>query len=298
MVTYYHKWQGQHSFEILKSNGMQLCACEIIEVMGEPLMFVTEDKILVHFGEKEIRVYRLRDEEIVMIHQERSSWGDFLQEEVLLDSIDRFLDRLTNYVGAVDNTRVRLYATGMFQKFSQLEQDQLVIHVFVNHGLLLNIIQPELEQFYKDNSLSHFASSDTMRGLIHQEFRSVVICGSFQQHLDDIGNIMAILQKHNILVLSPWTTKIVPSTLGTDFILLEGQEPLKNKRDAWKHKYIHMNKFRRSDAIIVCNPDGVIGKGTMFEFGFMVALSKRIIFTEKPKDLSIPFPYEVGLNFK
>ena len=59
-----------------------------------------------------------------------------------------------------------------------------------------------------------------------------------------------------------------------------------------------MDKFRRADAIIVCNPDGLIGKGTMFEFGFMVALSKRIIFTEQPKDLSIPFPYEIGLNFK
>ena len=109
---------------------------------------------------------------------------------------------------------------------------------------------------------------------------------------------MSALQRRNILVLSPWTTKIVPETLGTNFILLEGQEPLKNSRDAWKHKYIHMDKFRRADAIIVCNPDGLIGKGTMFEFGFMVALSKRIIFTEQPKDLSIPFPYEIGLNFK
>ena len=109
---------------------------------------------------------------------------------------------------------------------------------------------------------------------------------------------MDILQKRNISVLSPWTTKIVPETLGTDFILLEGQEPLKNKRDAWKHKLIHMNKFRHSDAIIVCNPDGYVGRGTMFEFGFMVAISKRIIFTERPIDLSIPFPYEVGLNFE
>jgi len=62
-------------------------------------------------------------------------------------------------------------------------------------------------------------------------------------------------------------------------------------------KYDHMNKFIKADAIIVCNPDGIIGKGTMFEFGFMIAHSKRIIFTNEPKGLTISFPYEVGLNF-
>ena len=57
-----------------------------------------------------------------------------------------------------------------------------------------------------------------------------------------------------------------------------------------------MRKFIKTDAIIVCNPDGVIGKGTMFEFGFMIAHSKRIIFTNEPKGLTIDFPYEIGLN--
>lgn len=261
-------------------------------------MFAAEDKILVHFETNEISVYHLKNKNLTALHKEKVFWGNILQKETLTETIDCFLNRLANYAGVVDNTRIRLYATGIFQKFNQLDQDQIVIHVFVNHGLFFNIVQPDLEQFYKDNSLSLFASSDMLRGLTHQEFRSVVICGSFQQHLDDIGEVMSALQRRNILVLSPWTTKIVPETLGTNFILLEGQEPLKNSRDAWKHKYIHMDKFRRADAIIVCNPDGLIGKGTMFEFGFMVALSKRIIFTEQPKDLSIPFPYEIGLNFK
>ena len=136
-----------------------------------------------------------------------------------------------------------------------------------------------------------------MKGVVCQEFRKVVICGSFQQYLQDIDKVMVKLQRHNISVLSPWTTKIVPESSGTDFILLEGQEPLKNKRDAWRHKYEHMNKFRQADAVIVCNPDGLIGQGTMFEFGFMVAFSKRIICIKEPKELSITFPYEIGLNF-
>lgn len=132
-------------------------------------------------------------------------------------------------------------------------------------------------------------------GLNEQEFRKVVICGSFQQHINEISSIIKRCEEKNIEVLSPWTEEVVPESIGTDFILLKGQE-LINERDAWRHKFDHMNKFIKSDAIIICNPDGTIGKGTMFEFGFMVAYSKRIIFTNEPKGLTILFPYEVGLN--
>ena len=128
-----------------------------------------------------------------------------------------------------NNERIRLYATGIFQKFAQLEQTRLIIHIYVNYGLYFNIVQPELEQFYLEKSMSIYGSKNIMEGLIHQEFRKVVICGSFQQHLKDIGDVMTVLQKHSITVLSPWTTKVVPETLGTDFILLEGQEPRGSK---------------------------------------------------------------------
>ena len=43
-----------------------------------------------------------------------------------------------------------------------------------------------------------------------------------------------------------------------------------------KHEY---EVFKKADAIVVCNPKGIVGRGTMFEFGFMIAHSKRIIFT-------------------
>ena len=162
--------------------------------------------------------------------------------------------------------------------------------------ICLNIIKLDLEQFYIEKGLEKSNEKNIINGIVQQEFRKVVICGSFQQNMQEIGNIIEILNKRNIQILSPWTMDIVPESLGTDFILLEGQE-LVNERDAWRHKYDHMNKFKKADAIIVCNPEGRIGKGTMFEFGFMVAYSKRIIFTNEPKDLSIPFPYEIGLNF-
>jgi len=135
-----------------------------------------------------------------------------------------------------------------------------------------------------------------MEGLICQEFRKVVVAGSIQNQLENIGEVMTTLQKRNITVLFPTTTKVVPETLGTDFLVLEGQK-LKNRRDGWRLQYEQMETYKQSDAIIVCNPDGLTGQGVVFEFGFMVAISKRIIFTEKPKNLSIVFPYEIGLNF-
>ena len=147
-----------------------------------------------------------------------------------------------------------------------------------------------------EKSLKLNGKENILEGMMQQEFRKVVICGSFQQNMEEISKIIDVLHKRNIQVLSPWTMNIVPETIGTNFILLEGQE-LINERDAWRHKYDHMNKFKKADAIIVCNPNGIVGKGTMFEFGFMIAHSKRIIFTNKPKELSILFPYEIGLNF-
>ena len=137
---------------------------------------------------------------------------------------------------------------------------------------------------------------DMVSGMVNEEVRRVRIGVGFQQNMKEISELIDKFNEHGIEVLSPWTKNVVPETLGTDFILLEGQE-LTNDRDAWRHKYDHMNKFKKADAIIVCNPNGIVGKGTMFEFGFMIAHYKRIIFTEEPTNISIVFPYEVGINF-
>ena len=125
----------------------------------------------------------------------------------MLKKIDYAIEKLKMIVKNVNNENVRLYATGVFQEFSEEEQTQLIIHVFVNSGLCLNIIKPDLEQFYIENGLEKSNEKNIINGIVQQEFRKV------------------------------------------------------------------------------------------FEFGFMVAYSKRIIFTNESKDLSIPFPYEIGLNF-
>lgn len=259
-------------------------------------MMEKDSKILVHFDTNDTSIYQLKGDRIALVKKEKVYFNETLIHDELFKKIDYVIGKLRMIVENVNNENVRLYATGVFQEFSEEEQTQLIIHVFVNSGLCLNIIKSDLEQFYIEKGLKKSNEKNIINGIVQQEFRKVVICGSFQQNMQEIGDIIEILNKRNIQVLSPWTMDIVPESLGTDFILLEGQE-LVNDRDAWRHKYDHMNKFKKADAIIVCNPEGRIGKGTMFEFGFMVAYSKRIIFTNEPKNLSIPFPYEIGLNF-
>lgn len=209
----------------------------------------------------------------------------------IIQILEELFNQLNWNITSLDRQQIRLYASGCFSNLSSQLQDSLIMDVFVEFGLLFNIIAPDLEAFYLSGS------TNIMEGILLQEFRSVVICGSFQQFLPEIGQIRDLLTAKGVDVPSPWTTNVIPSTLGTDFILLEGQAPLKNSRDAWRHKLEHMRKFQRVDAIIVCNPGGVVGQGTIFEIGYMIAYAKRIIFTEEPINLLIPFPYEIGLNF-
>lgn len=262
-------------------------------------MFVTEGKVLIHFNTSEISIYILNNDMLKVLNKEPISFNDNTVTEILLEKIDKFLDGLEKCIGKVNNECVRLYATGIFQNYTQSDQTKLIIHCFVNYGLYFNIIKPELERFYLEKSISICGSKNIMDGLICQEFKNVVICGSFEHSLKYMDDIITILKKRNITVLSPQTTNVKPETIGSDFILFDYQDGLKNERDTWRHKYEHMDKFKQSDAIIICNPNGIIGsEGTLFELGFMVAYSKRIIFTEKPADLSVIFPYEIGLNFK
>jgi hypothetical protein len=255
------------------------------------------EKILVHFYTSQISVYKLKNKVLSLLQQECVGFGEVSTLSTIFNEVDKFLYNLNTDGIELNNINVRLYATGVFQNLSQADAVGIINQVYVNHGLSFNIIDFGLEKFYVEMSRKIFGLNDMMKGLISQEFRRVVICGSFQQSLKHIDKIIAILKKHNIEVLSPASTRIKPETLGTKFIMFDYQDYLQNERDTWRHKYIHMDKFREADACIVCNPSGVVGEGTMFEFGFMIAMSQRIIFSEVPNNLSILFPYEVGLNF-
>ena len=156
----------------------------------------------------------------MLIKKERIYFNETLVNDELLKKIDFFINELKTIVENVNNEMIRIYATGIFQELSEEEQMQLIIHVFVYSGLYFNIIKPDLERFYLEKSLELNSEKNVITGIVIQEFRKVVICGSFQQNMQEIGNIIENLKKRNIQILSPWTMDIIPESMGTDFILL------------------------------------------------------------------------------
>jgi hypothetical protein len=255
-----------------------------------------EGKILTHFETECVSVYRLQGGVLTLLKREPAAFEEGLAAGMPPAGIVQFCDGLKEFTEVVDNRATRLYATGIFQQLSQPDAIRLVNNVYVDTGLYFNIVEPELQRFYLKRATSASGSNDMMQGVIRQEFRNVVTCGSFQQSLGYIEDVIARLRKNGVAVLSPRTTRIKPGTETTDFVLFDYQDCLKNERDTWRHKYVHLDDCRRSDAVIVCNPGGRVGFGTMFELGFVSAISKRVIFTEEPVGLSIFFPFEVGLE--
>ncbi|KAB7835505.1 nucleoside 2-deoxyribosyltransferase [Streptomyces mobaraensis] len=257
---------------------------------------MTKGRVLVHFGSEGVSVYRLQGGELIRLTRERLPFGAGLAGEALADSVSEFCGGLKEFAEVVDNKSTRVHATGVFQQLLRAEANALVNSVYVDTGLYFNIVGPELERFYRDTGMSACGSNDMVEGLVRREFRTAVVCGSFQQWLRDIEGTIAQLRETGTEVLSPRSTRVKPETEGTDFILFDYQSPLKNQRDTWRHKYVHMDAFRQADAVVVCNPGGRVGSGTVFELGFMSALGKRVIFTEEPQGVSVSFPCEVGLG--
>ncbi|MFD6334859.1 hypothetical protein ACFWGI_35520 [Streptomyces niveus] len=256
----------------------------------------TEGRVLIHFDSERVSLYRSQGGELELLKRERLAFDDSRAHEALADRLHEFSAGLVEAGEVVDNKTTRLYATGAFQQLPQPEADALVNSVYVDTGLYFNIVGPELEQFYLETGMSACGSDDMMEGLIRREFRHAVVCGSFQQSLRYIEDTITHLRESGTEVLSPRSTRIKPETAGTDFILFDYQDLLKNDRDTWRHKYVHMGAFKQADAVVVCNPGGHVGKGTIFELGFMSAISKRVIFTEEPLGVSVSFPCEVGLE--
>lgn len=256
----------------------------------------TEDRTLVHFDSERASVYRSGSGKLKLLQSERLAFEDTLDSEALADRVGAFCAGLTEFSEVVDKRTTRLYATGVFQQLPQPEADALVNAVYVDTGLYFNVVRPGLEQSYREAGGSACGSNDMVEGLLRREFRKAVVCGSFQQSLPYIEATIARLRETGTVVLSPRSTRIKPETEGTDFILFDYQDPLKNDRDTWRHKYMHMAAFRQADAVVVCNPGGVVGKGTIFELGFLAAISQRVIFTEEPVGVSVQFPCEVGLQ--
>ncbi|MFJ5819326.1 nucleoside 2-deoxyribosyltransferase [Streptomyces sp. NPDC093108] len=257
---------------------------------------VSEGRILVHFGSERVSVHRHQGGALHLLTKDPLPFAAGLDGEALAERVGEFCAGLTQYAEAVEYKTTRVHATGIFQQLPQPEAAALVNSVYVDTGLFFNIVGADLERFYWDTAMSACGSEEMVDGLVRREFRTAVVCGSFQQSLGPIEATVARLRASGTEVLSPRSTRIKPETEGTDFILLDYQDRLKNHRDTWRHKYVHMDAFRQADAVVVCNPGGRVGSGTVFELGFMSALGKRVIFTEEPRGVSVSFPCEVGMG--
>lgn len=134
------------------------------------------------------------------------------------------------------------------------------------------------------------SNSNMVHGIVRQEFRTVVLSGSFRKHLD---YIMETKQKLNLLgaeVLSPRFSE--PKNPGEEFVIFDGEEgmsPLELER-------YHLDMIARADALIVCSPNGYVGASALIEVGYAHAIGKRIIFTEKPEEFMLnTLPAEISL---
>ena len=150
------------------------------------------------------------------------------------------------------------------------------------------IAQAIVEKFQVEKLVP--SDSNMIDGVIKQEYRSVVLTGSYRKYWSYISKVKQNLLENGVKVLSPRYDTI--KNPGADFIEFEGEEnmsPLEIMR-------YHLSMIDSSDALIVCDVDGYVGASTLMEIGYAHGIGKRIIFTEKPEEYSLQImPAEIGL---
>ena len=146
-------------------------------------MAFLKDRILIHFNTTYIKVYEITNKILQtkyemnrMISAEEINSGIFTQ-------IDEFFYDLKEYTNSINNEYVRLYATGVYQTLDSKSAIQLINHIFIYFGLYFNIVQPDLEKFYLEQSMKLYGSPSLVEGIISQKFRNVVVCGSFKHSI-------------------------------------------------------------------------------------------------------------------
>jgi hypothetical protein len=139
------------------------------------------------------------------------------------------------------------------------------------------------------------SDSNLIDGVIVQEARNVVICGSFNKCLTEISSLISSLKEKNINVLSPANTIVVDCKDG--FHIFKGDKLEHNCQ--WSIESKHLRLIDESDMIIICNSNNYLGMASSFEMGYAYKTGKKIIFLED-NEIARNFdcPCEIGLlNF-
>lgn len=125
------------------------------------------------------------------------------------------------------------------------------------------------------------SDSNMIHGTAKQEYRSVVLSGSFRKHLPYILEIKKKLSNKGVTILSPRFEE--PKNPGEESVVFEGEEgmsPLELER-------YHLAMIDNCDALVVCSAGGYVGASALIEIGYAQAIGKRIIFTEKPEEFML-----------
>ena len=103
-------------------------------------------------------------------------------------------------------------------------------------------------------------------------------------------DIKGTLEDQGTKVLSPRFTE--PKNPGEKFVVFTGEEGL-SPLELERH---HLSSISKSDALIVCDPEGYVGASALIEIGFANAIGKKVVFVEKPEEFMLnTLPAEIGL---
>lgn len=110
----------------------------------------------------------------------------------------------------------------------------------------------------------------------------VSIIGSFRKYYEDIKEIINLLKKNNIEVLSPKFSEITYSI--EDFVIFASDN---QELAPYEIQTETLNRILKSDAVYVYNPTGYVGRTTCYEIGIIRTTKIPLLFLERPKDLPI-----------
>lgn len=112
-------------------------------------------KILVDIGSASAKIYRYQKEGLFLDRSVSFHFGQILKSNnKAVGEITRILVNFLNRLKRkYKNWRIKLYATGIFRKLSDIDQTYLTNKIFEKTNLYFNIISHDLENFYLENAL-------------------------------------------------------------------------------------------------------------------------------------------------
>ncbi|GAA6410847.1 hypothetical protein K040078D81_49640 [Blautia hominis] len=110
----------------------------------------------------------------------------------------------------------------------------------------------------------------------------ISIIGSFRKYYEEIKQIIMLLQKNKIDVLSPKHSEITHSI--NDFVVFASDNHVLTPAEIQTDT---LNRILKSDVVYVYDPEGYIGRTTCYEIGVIRTTTIPLIFLEKPNDLPI-----------